>query len=318
MKDNLELAKIVLFVYNRPHHTLRTLNALASNFLALDSELIIYSDGPKNKSETDNVLAVRKIIKDTTGFKSIKIVEGKVNYGLAKSVIQGVSEVLKKSQDVIVMEDDLETAPYFLQFMNNALNFYRNDKKAFSIGGYQFPISALKIPRSYPYDTYSSYRCCSWGWATWSDRWCDIDWDTVNYVDLLADPLIRQKFNRGGADMADMLEMQANGKIDSWAIRFCFAQFIKEAYCITPTKTLVRNIGLDNSGVHCGIDPRREHLKLDMEWLPRHFSPAYLLNDTILRKYRDAFGPRTYKEGILINIKRLIGTMGAHLNSLRR
>lgn len=304
--DFMQPAVILLFVYNRPEHTKKTLAALSRNNLVSQSDLVIFSDGPKSDSEVANVAAVRQILSGISGFKSTKIILRDVNYGLAKSVISGVTEVLREYPEVIVMEDDLETTPNFLEFMNNALNYYRDDHKAFSIGGYQFPSSTMVIPKSYPYDTYSSYRCCSWGWATWSNRWNLIDWNTPTYSEFMKDAYLQDRFNRGGSDLTQLLEMQLQGKIDSWAIRFCFAQFLNEAYCITPIKTFVRNIGLDNSGVHCGIDPKREHATLDYNWHAENFSPASLLNEQILFDHKRAFEAAPVSDKIYNKIKRLI------------
>lgn len=133
-----------------------------------------------------------------------------------------------------------------------------------------------------------------------------IDWDISSYPQFMANPLMQKNFNRGGPDLTQLLEMQMLGKVDSWAIRFCYAQFITDTYCITPVKTLVRNIGLDNSGVHCGVDPRREHQSLDNSWLPKKFAPARFLNKRILELYRVAFGPTPPSSRLFQKIKNVI------------
>jgi len=48
--SKLDLAPIVLFVYNRPDHTRQTVEALQKNELAKESELFIYSDAAKNET----------------------------------------------------------------------------------------------------------------------------------------------------------------------------------------------------------------------------------------------------------------------------
>jgi len=40
----MSLAPIILFAYNRPDHTRRTLEALSANLLADQSELFIFAD----------------------------------------------------------------------------------------------------------------------------------------------------------------------------------------------------------------------------------------------------------------------------------
>ncbi len=123
------LAPIVLFVYNRLSHTKQTVESLQKNYLADQSELFIFSDGPKNELDRQKVENVRKYLNSINGFKNIVIKESQENKGLANSVISGVSEIISKYGKIIVMEDDLVSAPGFLKFMNEALEFYKDNSK---------------------------------------------------------------------------------------------------------------------------------------------------------------------------------------------
>lgn len=285
------LAPVVLFVYNRPDHTRATLDALARNSLAPVSDLIIFSDAPKDQAAVPAVEAVRQLVAGASGFASVRVVERDKNLGLAKSVISGVTEIVSARGRVIVLEDDLVTTPQFLQYMNDALDRYENDPKAFSVGGYQFPEQKMAIPPSYGHDTYASYRCCSWGWATWLDRWNGIDWDMRYFDAFMADPDQQARFNRGGPDMTKTLQDQKEGKVNSWAIRFCHAHFAADMRCIYPVKSLVNNIGLDGSGVHCGEDPDRHHDALDEDFLPKDFCPADPVDPVLAASFYRAFCP---------------------------
>lgn len=286
------LAPVVLFVYNRPDHTRATLEALARNTLAAKSDLVIFSDAPKNEATVPAVRAVRECIAGVDGFASVRVVEREKNLGLARSVISGVTEIINAQGRVIVMEDDLVTTRQFLKYANDALDHYENDRKAFSIGGYQFPEQTMAIPRHYRYDTYASYRCCSWGWATWRNRWNSIDWDMSYFDAFMADPDQQARFNRGGPDMAQMLKHQKEGRIDSWAIRFCHAHFAADMRCIYPIKSLVSNIGLDSSGVHCGEDPSRLHGALDEDFVPSRFCPADPIDPVLAASFYQTFAPK--------------------------
>ena len=286
-----DAAPIVLFVYNRPTHTIRTVEALLKNALAKKSNLFIYSDAPKQSKNEDAVRDVRAYIKTIAGFRSISIVERDRNWGLANSIIDGVTAVVNKHGRIIVLEDDLVVSTLFLDYMNEALRHYESDPKAFSIGAYSFPEKTMPIPSDYSWDTYASFRCCSWGWATWIDRWKRVDWGMDYYTTFLRDPGAQKSFNRGGPDMTQMLKLQHDRQIDSWAIRFCYAQHANNMHCIYPVKTLVMNIGLDHSGMHCGVDPRREHTSFDEQWSPRAFCPADKVDARIARSFHDAFAP---------------------------
>jgi GT2 family glycosyltransferase len=125
----MNLAPILLFTYNRPSHTRQTLEALLNNKLAKESELFIFSDGYKNDNDKENVLKVRNIIHSIEGFKQVHIIENAYNFGLAKNIIEGVTQVIDKYGKMIALEDDLITSPYFLTFMNEALEKFENEEK---------------------------------------------------------------------------------------------------------------------------------------------------------------------------------------------
>ena len=256
MKDIL--APIVLFVYNRPSHTRQTLNALMQNHLAAESSLYIYCDGPKqNASDTSlqDLMEVRKIVKEKQWCKNVFIIESEQNKGLAASIKDGVSEVINTYGRVIVMEDDLITSPAFLTYMNKALSHYESRKSVFSISGYNLPANIMQIPRDYEYDVYVSLRNGSWGWASWEDRWQQIDWEVSHYPAMLADKNLQESFNRGGDDVFEMLKQQQSGKLNIWSIQFTLAHFVNHAVSIVPTVSYVDNLGLDGSGENCSINP---------------------------------------------------------------
>jgi len=290
----LNLAPIVLFVYNRPKHTLRTLNALKKNKLAKDSIIFIFSDGAKKNEDETKVNEVREIISKLTGFKEITIYKSDTNNGLAKSVISGVTKIINEYNRVIVMEDDLITSKGFLSFMNNALDTYKNNRKIWSISGYNLPIN---IPENYNYDVYLSYRAHSWGWGTWKDRWDEIDWEIKDFNDFINSNSKQTSFNRGGRDMSRMLKKQMNGEIDSWAIRWCYNQFKEDSYTIYPVKSKVKNIGMDGSGVHCGASNKFD-VSLDTEYSKNELPKKLELNQKILSNFKNYFEPKSIKEKI--------------------
>ncbi|WP_162418341.1 glycosyltransferase family 2 protein [Cyclobacterium roseum] len=232
-------APICLFTYNRPKETLRTLQALKANSLAKDSRLFIFSDGPKKNSLAD-VEKVRELIEDVNGFKSVEVYLSQVNKGLSHSIIDGVSTIIEQFGKVIVLEDDLITSPNFLNFMNQALDFYSSENKIFSISGYSLDLPSLK---DYPKDWYLGYRASSWGWGTWQNRWKEVDWEVKDFKKFKRNPFGQYQFMRGGSDLPWMLYKQMNGKIDSWAIRWCYNQFKNDQYTVFPSQSKVISIG---------------------------------------------------------------------------
>jgi glycosyltransferase involved in cell wall biosynthesis len=237
-----DLAPICLFTYNRLEETKLTVEHLQKNDLAKESNLYIFSDGAKNEASVKSVEAVRQYLKKVDGFKKIEIIESPINKGLAKSIITGVSQVINEYGSVIVLEDDLITAPNFLSYMNQGLDFYQAQEKVWSVSGFSFPIN---YDADYKFDNSFGLRASSWGWGTWKNRWDLVDWNVSDYADFVNNKVAKKAFKRGGSDMCKMLDNQMTGKINSWAIRFCYAQFKQQCYDILPVNSKVVNIGFN-------------------------------------------------------------------------
>lgn len=246
----MSLAPVVIFTFNRLEHTKRTIDALKKNKLAEETEVFIFSDGPRNFEESEKVKNVRKYIRTINGFKKVNIYEAENNNGLAKSVIEGVSKIINKYEKVIVLEDDLITSKYFLKYMNEGLEVYKKRNDIWSLSGYS---PNIEIPNGYREDIYITRRGSSWGWATWKDRWNKVDWDMKEYSSFKKNKDDIKKFNESGKDLGFMLGDQMKGRIDSWAVRWVYNQFKNNMLTIYPTKSLVKNIGNDLSGTHSRI-----------------------------------------------------------------
>ena len=307
------LAPVVLFVYKRCDHTKRVLESLASNFLAEQTDVFIFSDGAKTVSDQDAVDQVRNLINNQkwkTCFRNVSIFEAETNKGLANSVINGVSDIIQRYGKTIVVEDDLILSKEFLRYMNNALDYYENIPEIWSISGYSFPMKALK---RYPHDVFYSYRGCSWGWGTWKNRWDMVDWECKDYNAFIQDPNWIQKFDRGGSDLSKMLTCQMKGIIDSWAIRWCFAQSNAEMYTVYPKVSYVINDGLDGSGTHSGItgifdttlfessEMTMEKLEIDpkitKEFWTKYSNPREPLHKKIIRRTKKLYRIIFNKQG---------------------
>jgi len=243
----MNLAPIVLFVYNRPGHTRQTVEALLKNKLAEESSLIIFSDAPKNPEAVEAVCEVREYIRTIRGFKTVTIIERDRNWGLANSVIDGVTSVVNKYGRIIVLEDDLVTSPYFLSYMNAALETYRDEGKVMHISGYMFPIDNANIPETFFLRTTSC-----WGWATWDRAWLHF---TKNPEKIFKEYTVQtiQRFNMDGANnFWAQVEQNLKGEINTWAVFWYATVFQQGGLCLHPAISMVNNIGHDDTGTHCG------------------------------------------------------------------
>lgn len=247
MSSKTTLAPICLFTYNRLDEIRETIKALQNNYFASQSELFVFSDGWKNYNDREKVISVRDFLKTITGFKKVYIIESELNKGLANSIISGVTGIFNEHEKVIILEDDLITSPNFLNFMNQSLTFYEKKSQIFSITGYSMDLPSLNSETK---DYYLGYRASSWGWATWKNRWSEIDWEVKNYENFKKSFQLKNTFRRGGNDLPRMLHHQMTGKIDSWAIRWCFHQFERDQLTVFPTKSKVKSIGFGQNATH--------------------------------------------------------------------
>ncbi|HWD88258.1 MAG TPA: hypothetical protein VG367_09040 [Mucilaginibacter sp.] len=243
-------APILLFCYKRLACLRNTVEALKNCALASESELYIFSDGAKAEKDQPQIDAVRAFIGSITGFGKITLRESKKNKGLASSIIQGVTEVINIAERVIVLEDDLVVSPNFLVYMNEGLYHYKANPKVYSISGYTIQ---MRAPETYPYDVYFLPRASSWGWATWKDRWENIDWSVSDFAEFSQNRQKIKEFNKGGSDMFAMLKKQMSGEIDSWAIRWCYHQFKVQTLTAFPVISKVQNEGFTSEATNTHV-----------------------------------------------------------------
>lgn len=254
----MKSAPIVILVYNRPEHTRKCLDALMLNDGWKDSDVFIYCDGPKDPSDfNDKIEATRKIADGVKGCKSLKVIKSTTNKGLYNSVLEGVKEVVNNYGNIIVVEDDLVTAPAFLKFMNMSLEKYSDDKGIACISGYVYPlIGHIEQP-------FFIKGADCWGWATWKDRWNDLNTDATKlFSEIEKDKELQQEFTFNFSyPYMQMLSDRVAGLNQSWAILWYASSFLKNRLCLYPSVSLVKNIGNDGSGTHTFIPTDRFNSK---------------------------------------------------------
>ena len=238
---------ILLFVYNRPTHIRRCIESLLKNSLASESELFIYSDAAKDENQRKEVEEVRKYLHTIQGFKHITIIERNENWGLARSIIDGVTTRVNQYGRVIVLEDDLIVAPHFLQFMNDALEIYKDEPKVGHIQACDFTQDPT-LP-----ETFLIKWTGSWGWGTWDRAWKHFNPNGKELLQELEERKLTSVFDFNGKyGFTRMLRRQIEGKNNSWAIRWNASLFLKDILSLNVGRSLVQNEGFDGSGTNCG------------------------------------------------------------------
>jgi len=232
----------VVFAFNRPNKLTRILDALKDQQI---DQLIIFIDGPREKEDLEKVEACRTLARRIDWVETELYLRNE-NHGLP-GISDNISLVFEKHTWAVFVEDDCLPMPGFYGFMRQALERYQEYKQIFSIGGYQ-PIK-VKFFRENPHKVISCARFMCWGWGTWQDRWKSIYIHQSNYKDLFEN--LQSVPDSCGADLPLMVRNMASGKTkESWDVKVAVACLWLEMVNLLPTRGLIKNIGLNPSGVH--------------------------------------------------------------------
>jgi len=246
-------APIVVIGFNRPDHFLKTITALAQNIGATDSDVYCYIDGARDADDAISQKAITTIVNEHRKyFQNVSIIQREVNFGLAKNIVQAVTEVVSKHGKVIVIEDDIVTSNVFLKFMNDALDYYENEKRVWHIAAHS------EVNLAQRKDEIFLWRVMNcWGWATWQDRWQYFEKDADMLINEFTEQMV-QEFDLNGSGLFwSQVVANAHNKINTWAIFWYATIFRNGGLCVNPYFSYAANIGLDGSGMHCGVDERR-------------------------------------------------------------
>lgn len=269
-------APVTLFVYNRADNTKKTLDALLANTMAKDTDLYVFSDGGKDPLSWQKVNEVRHLLhlvkaeaEQTGALKSMTIVERPENFYLERNITEGIAQVFEQHDRIIVLEDDICTSPYFLEYMNRAFDLYQDNPQVMHVAGFTHlsllnPLCPTEGNNGQPpVPFYFTPHMGGWGWGTWRDRWQN---HFVHYA-------TRAEALNGMTDN-DINAIQYGGaftclkSLDKqpipWDICWELAIYKAHGLCLTPGHTLVRNIGL-RSGTHFRSFDLLQHYLYDRE-----------------------------------------------------
>lgn len=244
MRTFSQPSPICLIAYNRPNHLQRTLNALANNRLAGKSPIYIFIDGAKTPSAKYSISKTyQTCLQFKDKFLKMEITQRTENLGLADNIVDSVSSVLQHYPKVIVMEDDIQTSPVFLDYLNNALHIYEDDNR---IGH----INCFSCRQGLGEEAFLTNLMMCWGWATWRDSWQRFSRNHAE-IDAKMSTAMIDSFSHGGRikNWQQYLDNKHN-KTKTWAVYWALCLHINAKYCLHPPLSLSHNIGNDGSGTH--------------------------------------------------------------------
>jgi hypothetical protein len=241
-------APIIVFAYNRPDHLAAVLAGLAANEGADRSKLFIFCDGPRTRKDEPKVLATRRVAQGASGFLDVSVIEQKKNRGLSASIMAGAGEICDRYGRAIVLEDDVVPTPYFLGYVNAALDRYRDQEDVFSIGCHTFD-AGVDLPETF----FLNIPDC-WGWAIWQRSWQSFQPDGSALLAQIIEYGVSREFDVDGCyPYTRMLKEQVAGLNQSWAIQLYAHTFLSKKLVLYPRRSVTSNIGFDGSGTHGGV-----------------------------------------------------------------
>ena len=296
----MALAPIVLFVYNRPELTRACLESIQKNPEAANTELHIFADGPKtNASPKDRALIeqTRRTLHEKDWCKSVSIVEAEKNKGLMRSIVDGVTSIINRYNKVLVFEDDMVLSEGCLSYLNNALDLYQDEDKVMHVSSFMFPVKQ-ELPETFFYMP----TTCSGGWATWKRAWDNFEEDPVKLLEKIREEGLEDYFNLDGHyEFLKHLELNADGKLSSWAIRWQASVILNGGLSLHPGRSLVQNNGFGELAEHS----KSNHFKMfhheeianniPVEKIPLRESPEVR---EIMKSFYDGFYKASFVEKI--------------------
>jgi hypothetical protein len=298
------ISPIVIFTYNRLDHLDTLINSLEQNELFKKSKILVFSDGPKKELDIEKIEKIRIYLKKKLISNNSEIIERSNNFGLSKNVITGINQTFNDYDQVIILEDDLEVSPFFLNYMNDALNLYANSENVASISGYMYPINS----KSFSNDYFFLKLVESWGWGTWRRAWNNFETDSVKLKNEIDERKLVDEFNfSSGISYYKMLNDNINGANDSWAIRWYASTFLKNMNTLFPSKSFVKNIGIDNSGENCNYTTVYDSL-INLDYIPlKKINSIELVTDrNVVKSFFQKIKYKRYIDNIINKLKSLI------------
>lgn len=237
-------APLAVFAYNRLNLLKQTINDLKNNYGAIHSDLTVFIDGPRTKTDT---VIHKEIINYTAtieGFRTIQCHSHDQNLGLKKSILFGVNYMLERHDRLIVLEDDLRTGPYFLEYMNDALELYKDEPQVCQISGYSYVEEYLAGRFSDSTYFLKGGDCLAWG--TWRRAWRFYNDDSNDLHNKILKHRSLKDFDRNGSyPFSQALSSNVNSQ-RSWAINWLASTYLLDMLTLHPVKSLARHVVDEN------------------------------------------------------------------------
>lgn len=248
MRNILFPVPISFHIFNRPETTRRVFQEIKA---IRPSQLFITADGPREgvKGDDERCREVRSIVDkidwECEVFKNFS----EVNKGSYRSTSEGITWVFQSVDRAIILEDDCIPHPSFFRFCSELLDYYKYDLRVALITGNCWLENQLSFQYSYYFSRYTNM----WGWATWKNRWQQIDCSMSNWPEFRAMDGLKSVFRKKyeldywNELMQDLYEGK---KGPHWDYLLMLTMFMNNSLAIKPAVNLIKNVGYGSDSTH--------------------------------------------------------------------
>ncbi|MDB4303587.1 hypothetical protein N9934_02185 [Desulfosarcina sp.] len=274
---------VAFFIYKRPEATWESFSQIAK---AKPKELFIVADGAQHLSEEIAVEETRKILKEIDWDCHVHTNMSDVNMGCKQRFVTGLKWIFSHCEEAIIIEDDIVVSPGFFKYAQELLEYYRDDKRVYSISGCNIGYENKTQKNSYSFSNFMNM----WGWATWRRAYNNIDfemegWSSFKLSSEFKRSIKNDRENLWLKNWIIKFDRAYEGKVDTWDYQWIYSQLRHNGVSVVPATNMVANIGYGEVATHTANSEHLDRANLtskDINFPLRH--PCKIKID---RKYED-------------------------------
>lgn len=236
---------------NRFEHFRNCVESLSQCTHADKTELVIGLDYPPSEKYKSGYAKILEYISTIEGFACITVFKHEYNLGPSGNAAYIINYCMSHYDAYIITEDDNVFAPAFLDYMNKALELFKDNEDIVSVSGYNFEDAYNQGV----FNCYLSKDNCAWGTGYWKHKNEKLQL-IINDISFFSQVLNRRKdakkiMNTYPA-LYGMLDSMIKKGVRWGDVMRTTINIISSKYQLKPAISLVRNCGYDGSGIHCG------------------------------------------------------------------
>lgn len=288
---------VAMVLFNRPDVLKQVFKAVAD---ARPSRLYLIQDGARSgrSGDTAKIEACREVVNYVDWDCEVIKDFSTDNLGCGRRIFSGLSNVFKREEYAVIIEDDIIIGESFLPFCKEMCERYKDDQRVQMISG----MNHLGIYKDCPYDYFfSQYGGAIWGWATWARCWNELDWE----MSAMSSPYIQRCLENSntpggrakfiGKRSLEIRENILRGKYPSfWTMHFGLYTALSNRLNIVPKYNMISNIGLTGDTTHAVDSIKKVPRRLRCVFYGKIFDmpenlthPQYVMDDQFYMKKQE-------------------------------